>query len=77
IGPGSLAKNIIVVGATDIITANSGRYVTSADVVHSDYSSAGPRDDGGIKPDISAVGTNVGSGSTAENTTGSQSLTVG
>ncbi|MFP3835880.1 S8 family serine peptidase, partial [Chryseobacterium sp. SIMBA_028] len=36
-----------------------------------------PRDDGGIKPDISAVGTNVGSGSTAENTTGSQSLTVG
>ncbi len=77
IGPGSLAKNIIVVGATDIITANDGRYVTAADVVHSDYSSAGPRDDGGIKPDISAVGTSVGSAATAENTTGSHSLIVG
>jgi len=77
IGPGSLAKNIIVVGATDRITANSGRYTASADVIHSDYSSAGPRDDGGIKPDISAVGTDVGSASTAENTVGSQSLTVG
>lgn len=59
IGTGSLAKNIIVVGATDIITSNNGRYVTSTDVVHSSYSSAGPRDDGGIKPDISTVGTNV------------------
>ncbi|PTT33948.1 secretion protein Por [Chryseobacterium sp. HMWF028] len=77
IGPGSLAKNIIVVGATDRITTNSGRYTASADVIHSDYSSAGPRDDGGIKPDISAVGTNVGSASTAEDTVGSQSLTVG
>ncbi len=77
IGPGSLAKNIIVVGATDIITANGGRYVNSSDVVHSDYSSAGPRDDGGIKPDISAVGTNVASATTAEDTTGSQSVTVG
>ncbi len=77
IGPGSLAKNIIVVGATDIITANNGRYTTASDVVHSDYSSAGPRDDGGIKPDITAVGTSVGSASTAENTVGSQSITVG
>ncbi|SDI54783.1 Por secretion system C-terminal sorting domain-containing protein [Chryseobacterium taeanense] len=59
IGPGSLAKNIIVVGATDIITTNNYRYTAASDVVHSDYSSAGPRDDGGIKPDISAVGTDV------------------
>ncbi|MDR2238477.1 MAG: S8 family peptidase [Chryseobacterium sp.] len=59
IGTGSLAKNIIVVGATDIITANNFRYTTPSDVVHSSYSSAGPRDDGGIKPDISTVGTNV------------------
>ncbi len=59
IGPGSLAKNIIVVGATDIITTNNFRYTGAGDVVHSDYSSAGPRDDGGIKPDISTVGTNV------------------
>ena len=77
ISNGSLAKNIIVVGATDIITVNNGRYVTAANVVHSDYSSAGPRDDGGIKPDITAVGTSVGSASTAEDTVGSNSLTVG
>jgi len=59
IGTGSLAKNIIVVGATDIITTNNNRYATASDVVHSSYSSAGPRDDGGIKPDISTVGTDV------------------
>ncbi|WP_100077140.1 S8 family peptidase [Chryseobacterium camelliae] len=59
IGTGSLAKNIIVVGATDIITTNNYRYTSASDVVHSSYSSAGPRDDGGIKPDISTVGTNV------------------
>ncbi|REC59605.1 secretion protein Por [Chryseobacterium pennae] len=67
IGSGSLAKNIIVVGANDIITANEGRYATSTDVVHSSYSSAGPRDDGGIKPDITATGTNVVSASVKTN----------
>ncbi|MBP2615961.1 S8 family peptidase [Chryseobacterium jejuense] len=77
IGIGSLAKNIIVVGATDRITTNEGRYTSSTDVIHSSYSSAGPRDDGGIKPDISAVGTSVASASSDNNTTGSQSLTVG
>ncbi|QQQ29727.1 S8 family peptidase [Chryseobacterium indoltheticum] len=59
IGPGSLAKNIIVVGATDIITSNNFKYTQASDVIRSDYSSTGPRDDGGIKPDISTVGTNV------------------
>ncbi|WP_261511658.1 S8 family peptidase [Chryseobacterium paludis] len=71
IGQGSLAKNIIVVGATDVISTNNFKYSAAADVVHSDYSSAGPRDDGGIKPDIATTGTNVFSASTAENTTGS------
>ncbi|GAB0155936.1 hypothetical protein CHRYSEOSP005_11980 [Chryseobacterium sp. Alg-005] len=56
---GSLAKNIIVVGATDVISNNNFRYTTAADVVHSSYSSAGPRDDGGIKPDIATTGTDV------------------
>ncbi|MCD0477413.1 S8 family peptidase [Chryseobacterium sp. LC2016-29] len=65
---GSLAKNIIVVGANNVITTNNGRYVLSSDVVHSDYSSAGPRDDGGIKPDISAVGTDVVTASSGQNT---------
>jgi hypothetical protein len=77
IGSGSLAKNIIVVGATDILTTTDSRYSNASDVLRSDYSSAGPRDDGGIKPDITAVGTNVASAATAENTTGSQALTIG
>ncbi|WP_326982865.1 S8 family serine peptidase [Chryseobacterium sp. MYb264] len=71
IGPGSLAKNIIVVGATNIITTNSHRYTASTDVVRSGYSSAGPRDDGGIKPDISAPGTDIWMASTEEDTIGS------
>jgi len=77
IGFGSLAKNIIVVGATDRITANGGRYTLSGDVVHSDYSSAGPRDDGGIKPDITTVGTSVAGASTPEDSVGGSQLTVG
>ncbi|MGC5745874.1 S8 family peptidase [Chryseobacterium sp. NFX27] len=71
IGPGSLAKNIIVVGASDILTAGDKRYSSSSDVIKSSYSSAGPRDDGAIKPDIITTGTNVIHASTAQNTTGS------
>lgn len=77
IGFGSSAKNIIVVGATDRITANGGRYTSSTDVIHSFYSSAGPRDDGGIKPDISTVGTSVGSATTQNGATGTQSASIG
>ncbi len=76
IGYGSLAKNIIVVGATDIITTNNYRYTASTDVVRSDYSNAGPRDDGGIKPDIAAPGTDIWMASTAEDTTGSVSWQI-
>ncbi|AZB35945.1 S8 family peptidase [Chryseobacterium bernardetii] len=77
IGPGSLAKNIIVVGATDVITTNNFKYNAASDVVHSSYSSAGPRDDGGIKPDISTTGTNVFLASTAEDTIGSTTYDYG
>ncbi|PIF44970.1 putative secreted protein (Por secretion system target) [Chryseobacterium sp. 52] len=77
IGMGSLAKNIIVVGATDILTSSDKRYTTASNVIKSSYSSAGPRDDGGIKPDITAVGTNVSHASTDENTTGSNSYDTG
>lgn len=59
IGAGSLAKNIIVVGSTMKITANNGRYTNASDVVKSGFSNAGPRDDGGIKPDIAGVGSDV------------------
>ncbi|MGE8528638.1 S8 family peptidase [Chryseobacterium rhizosphaerae] len=59
----AVAKNIIVVGANNLITTNNERYTGIPDVIHSYYSSAGPRDDGGIKPDITAPGTNVVSAS--------------
>jgi hypothetical protein len=77
VNAGSLAKNIIVVGATNIITTNGGRYTTSSDVIKSSYSSAGPRDDGGIKPDITTTGTSVASASTDQDTVGSHSVTIG
>lgn len=59
IGWGSLAKNVIIVGATNQLTTTDNLYSTSSDVIKSDYSSAGPRKDGAIKPDISAVGSNM------------------
>ncbi|MFZ4927669.1 S8 family peptidase [Chryseobacterium sp. Mn2064] len=77
IGIGSLGKNIISVGAVDRITTNDGRYVASTDVIHSSYSSAGPRDDGGIKPDITAVGTDVASAWTENSATGGNQLNIG
>ena len=77
IGMGSLAKNIIIVGASDILTASDKRYAVASDVIKSSYSSAGPRDDGAIKPDIITTGTDVASASTAENTTGSNLVDVG
>lgn len=76
IGIGSLAKNIIVVGAANVITTNNERYTVSSDAIHSDYSSAGPRDDGGIKPDISAAGTDVVSASSV-NTLGASRYSYG
>lgn len=59
IGWGSLAKNIIVVGATDQLYSLDNKYTTNTDVIKSSYSSAGPRKDGAIKPDIAAVGTDM------------------
>lgn len=59
ISAGSLAKNIIVVGAAQKIAANNGRYLIPENVIIADYSSVGPRDDGAIKPDITGIGSNV------------------
>ena len=59
ISMGSLAKNIIVVGSVDVPAAPTFKFGSSNAIVHSDYSSAGPRKDGAIKPDIVAVGTGV------------------
>lgn len=59
IGWGSLAKNVIVVGATYQLTTANNQYTTSSDVVKASFSSAGPRKDGAIKPDITAVGVDI------------------
>ena len=59
IGWGSLAKNIIVVGATNQLSTTDNLYTSSTDVTKADFSSAGPRKDGAIKPDISAVGVDM------------------
>ena len=72
---GAVAKNIITVGATEKITINNGRYIQVSDVVKADYSSAGPRDDGAIKPDIAGVGSSVVSPSTSA--AGSNSYQMG
>jgi PKD repeat protein len=53
--PESVAKNIITVGAVNSITS----YVDASSVVMSKFSSAGPTDDGRIKPDLVAAGVNV------------------
>lgn len=71
--PDSSSKNLIIVGATEKITANNERYTQASDVVKASYSGAGPRDDGAIKPDITSVGSGVFYPSTQENTTGSDS----
>lgn len=57
IGNGSLAKNIIVVGAIDLPTTSDFKVTSTANIVKSSYSSVGPRKDGAIKPDLVSVGT--------------------
>jgi len=59
IGYGSLAKNIITVGAVNQLTTPGNKYTTSTDVVKAIFSSAGPRKDGAVKPDLTAVGVDM------------------
>lgn len=59
IGWGSVGKNLIIVGATNRIAGNLGYYSQPSDVVKASFSSAGPRKDGAVKPDISAVGVSM------------------
>lgn len=59
IGSGSLAKNIIVVGATEQLLTPDSIFHSTTDIIKASYSSAGPRKDGAIKPDISAVGSDI------------------
>ncbi len=56
---GSLAKNIITVGAVNQLTTPNRKYTQASDVVKGSFSSAGPRKDGAVKPDLSAVGVDM------------------
>ena len=56
---GSLAKNIITVGAVNQLTTTNHKYTQASDVVKGSFSSAGPRKDGAVKPDLSAVGVDM------------------
>ena len=56
---GSLAKNIITVGAVNQLTTPNHKYTQASDVVKGSFSSAGPRKDGAVKPDLSAVGVDM------------------
>lgn len=56
---GSLAKNIITVGAVNQLTTANHKYTQASDVVKGSFSSAGPRKDGAVKPDLTAVGVDM------------------
>lgn len=58
IGFGSVAKNIIVVGAVNALSTTDYKYTSPNDIVKINISNAGPRKDGAIKPDICATGSN-------------------
>ncbi|KFC19798.1 S8/S53 family peptidase [Chryseobacterium sp. FH1] len=72
IGYGSLAKNIITVGAVHQLTTPDHKYTQASDVIKGSFSSAGPRKDGAVKPDLSAVGVDM---IMANYTTGSPNAT--
>lgn len=55
---GSVAKNIILVGAINPIGGDN-RYEEPSDVVATWFTSFGPTDDGRIKPDVTAIGQGV------------------
>lgn len=59
IGFGSLAKNIIAVGAANQLTTPNHKYTQPSDVVKGSFSSAGPRKDGAVKPDLTAIGVDM------------------
>lgn len=59
IGYGSLAKNIITVGAVNQLTTSGYKYTNASDVAKGSFSSAGPRKDGAVKPDLAAVGVDM------------------
>ncbi|PZU84150.1 MAG: secretion protein Por [Chryseobacterium sp.] len=74
IGEGSLAKNIITVGAVNQLTTPNNKYTSSTDVTKASFSSAGPRKDGAVKPDLSAVGVDM---FMANSSTGNYTITYG
>jgi hypothetical protein len=61
-----LAKNVLTVGAVDDSVTSGVRDVAKGTLAY--FSSMGPRDDGGIKPDLVANGVNVNSCVATSNT---------
>ncbi len=53
------AKNILVVGAVNHLPTSDNRYSSPSDINLYAKSSVGPRDDGGIKPDVVSIGVDV------------------
>ncbi len=53
---GACAKNVLVIGAMKKLTTADDKYSSPSDVLIAGLSSKGPRDDGGIKPDVVAPG---------------------
>lgn len=64
---GSMAKNIILIGAINPIGGNN-RYEEPSDVVETWFTGFGPTDDGRIKPDLTAIGSGVVSPTSSSNT---------
>ncbi len=75
IGWGSLAKNIITVGSNILPNTADYRFTDTSKDYKSYFSSAGPRKDGGIKPEISTYGEDVVSATS--NAAGSISFSIG
>lgn len=64
---GGNSKNIIIVGSVNPL-GGTNYYSNPSDVTVSSFSGSGPSDDGRIKPDITAIGSNVyGANNTADN----------
>lgn len=72
IGWGSMAKNIITVAATHLPTDVVNYQFTGPEsIVKAGFSSAGPRKDGAIKPEIAAIGVQVWAPTYSSNSTSS------
>ena len=64
---GTIAKNTIIVGAVNALGGDN-RYTNPSQVTATWFTSYGPTDDGRIKPDVTAIGSNVYSANNTSDT---------